>query len=418
MLASQPVGLFRAIEIVQAVVTNGQVPQHRSDVERFAILQKFFIGLLIDLYGFLEPVLAKINVGDIAVQPRKPELVLMFVKNSACFLAQPEGPFILAVINQALQRAADGAGVVDVVAYLLENIQRFFIFHDRFLIFAGQVKHMTYGACALRRSSGGIDLRGNPGAGLGHALSFLQVDAGKNHHGVVKRFHRSAVVYVLACGQKFATLRFLWKTGKVNDPLLDAKIRLLRHLKSQLRQDLLEPVETTATDEADGSSRQTELLGHFFIRHGRLFIEHQLYQLREARGEPLNGVADGLLFLNLLEDHRSGGNFFRQFLLHGVQLDLSPLLLFPVKTLMGGYGNQPRAQRFDLPQLGKIGEKIDADILENVAGIVRAEAILDRHGVNQALVLIDKRVPRLLIAAQTLLYQPLVLGGRSVPDCG
>ena len=55
----------------------------------------------------------------------------------------------------------------------------------------------------------------------------------------------------------------------------------------------------------------------------------------------LVSVADGLLFLHLLQDHRSSGNFLRQFLLHGVQLDLSPLLLFPVKTLMGGNGNQP-----------------------------------------------------------------------------
>ena len=69
MLAGQPVGLFRAIEIVQAVVTNGQVPEDRGNIQRFAILQKFLVGLLIDLHGLLEPVLPEINVGDVAVQP-------------------------------------------------------------------------------------------------------------------------------------------------------------------------------------------------------------------------------------------------------------------------------------------------------------------------------------------------------------
>src|SRR5579859_1263033 len=112
-------------------------------------------------------------------------------------------------------------------------------------------------------------------------------------------------------------------------------------LESQLCQDLLQPVEATATDKADGSSRQTELLSDLVVRHGRLFIEQQLYQLRAARGEPLNGIAHRLFFLHFLQDHGSGGNFLRQFLLHGIKLDLAPLLLFPMKTLMRGHGNQP-----------------------------------------------------------------------------
>src|SRR6267142_3100364 len=113
MLTRQPVGLFRAIKIIQAVVTDGKVSEDRGNVQRLAILQKFFVSLLIDLNGFLEAVLAEINVGEVAIQAREPQPVFVLVKNSARFLAQPEGPFILAVIDEALQRTADGPGVVN-----------------------------------------------------------------------------------------------------------------------------------------------------------------------------------------------------------------------------------------------------------------------------------------------------------------
>src|SRR5579859_4484307 len=69
MLAGQTVGFFRAVEIVQAVIANGQVPEHGSDVQRLAILQELLIGGLIDLDSLLETVLAEINIGDVAVQP-------------------------------------------------------------------------------------------------------------------------------------------------------------------------------------------------------------------------------------------------------------------------------------------------------------------------------------------------------------
>ena len=69
------------------------------------------------------------------------------------------------------------------------------------------------------------------------------------------------------------------------------------------------------------------------------------------------------------------------------------------------------AKGFNLPELGEIGEKINADILENVSGIIGTKAVLYRDGIDQALVLIDERVPGLLITAQTLLYQPLVFSG-------
>ena len=109
----------------------------------------------------------------------------MLVKNSARFFAQPEAPLILADINKALQRAADGAGVVNVMAYLMENRQRSFVLDNCFLIFASEVKYMAHGARALRCRGRNINLRGDPGAGLRHPLSFLQVNPSEDDHSVV-----------------------------------------------------------------------------------------------------------------------------------------------------------------------------------------------------------------------------------------
>src|SRR5215472_13449445 len=101
MLARQPISLFRAIKIIQAVVADGEVPEHGRNVQWLAILEEFLVSVLIDLDGFLEAVLPKIDIGDIAVQPREPELVFVGMKDAARFFAQAERPFVLPAINQA-----------------------------------------------------------------------------------------------------------------------------------------------------------------------------------------------------------------------------------------------------------------------------------------------------------------------------
>src|ERR1043166_1236209 len=97
---------------------------------------------------------------------------------------------------------------------------------------------------------------------------------------------------------ELAAFRFMCKLRQVDDPLFDPKIGLRRHLESQLCQNFLQPVETAATDKADGSSRQTKLLRNLVIRDRRLLIEKQLHQLSAPRREPQDGVPDRLLLLH------------------------------------------------------------------------------------------------------------------------
>src|SRR5262245_21220447 len=93
-------------------------------------------------------------------------------------------------------------------------------------------------------------------------------------------------------------------------------------LKSQLCEDLLQTIEAASANEPDRSRGQSEFLCYFGVGHRRLFIEKQLHQLRAARRKTFNRIADGLLFLYLLQHHGSCCDLFRQLLLHGVELNI------------------------------------------------------------------------------------------------
>ena len=240
-----------------------------------------------------------------------------------------------------MKGAADRPGVIHVAADLVENLERLFIFLDRLLVFAGQVEHVAHGARALPGGVRIIDFAGDPRAGLGHALRLLQIDAGKNHHRVIERFHCLAAACVGLRSKESAALSFAGDAGQINDPLFDPEIRLLGHLKAQLCQDFLQPVQAAAADKTNGPRRQAKLLGNLVVGDRRLLIEQQLDQLSAPRREPFHGIADRLLFLNLLQHHGGRGNLFRQLLLHGVQLNVSLLLLLPVETLVRRHRDQP-----------------------------------------------------------------------------
>src|SRR5689334_6868924 len=150
MLARQTVGLFRAGKIIQADITDSQIAQHRGDIQRLAALQKFAVRPLIEVYCFLKAVLPVINIGDVAIEPGQTEAVFMEVKDCTRLLSQLEGPLILAVINQAVQSAADSAGIVNIAAKLLKDGQRFLVFLDGLLVLPCEIQNVAYGAGALR----------------------------------------------------------------------------------------------------------------------------------------------------------------------------------------------------------------------------------------------------------------------------
>src|SRR5215472_1170669 len=338
----EPVRLFRARKIIQADVADRQVPEHRGNIQRLATLQKLAISPLVQLDSFLKPVLPVVDVGDVAVQPRQTYPILVDMKDLARLLAQFESAFILPVIDKAVQRAADGAGVVHIAPGLFKDLEGSLILLDRLFVLAGEVKNVSQGARALRGGIRIADLFGDPGAGLREFARLFQVHAGKGNHGVVEGIHRVLAVRLRMGSQKGAALFFFRNGCQVHNPLLQPEIRsLLRHLESELRQYLLQPVETTSANEAYRSRRQSEFLRHFVVRHRRLLVEKQLYQLCATRRKTLNGIANRLLFLHFLKNLRGGGNFLRDLLLHSVQLNILLLLFLPVEAFVGGHRNEP-----------------------------------------------------------------------------
>src|SRR5262249_24778986 len=150
VLPGQPVGFFSAWEVMQADVADRQISEHRGQIKRLSALQKLAISALIELNGLLEAVLPVIDVSDVAVQARHAHAVFISMEDRAGGLSQFEGAFVLPVINPAVQRAADGASVIDITTGLLKDRQRLLILLNGRFVFAGEVKNVSHGASTLR----------------------------------------------------------------------------------------------------------------------------------------------------------------------------------------------------------------------------------------------------------------------------
>jgi hypothetical protein len=80
-----------------------------------------------------------------------------------------------------------------------------------------------------------------------------------------------------------------------------------------------------------------------------------------------------------------------------------------MKALMEGHCDEPGAQRFNVSQLLQVGEKLNTDALKNVCSVLGAELVFNRDRINQALVPMDKFVPRILITVYTSPDKPLIV---------
>ena len=93
-----------------------------------------------------------------------------------------------------------------------------------------------------------------------------------------------------------------------------------------------------------------------------------------------------------------------------------PQLPLPMEGLVRRHLDHPAAQRFRFAKPRQLGEQFKADRLENVRGVLRGRAVLQRNRVDQVLVLRDQRRPRLLVAVQTRANQPRIAPCK-YPDC-
>src|SRR6266545_91396 len=164
--------------------------------------------------------------------------------------------------------------------------------------------------------------------------------------------------------------------------------------ETQLLEGLLQPVEAACADEADRSRGQPQAPGDFGVGKGRILPEEQPHHLLAPVGEPGDGLSYELLALEL------GGDFRRQRRRKVVRvqpLDLTrvllPLVLLPVIRLVGGHRHQPWPEGVDVAEAGELVKQLDAHGLEDVRGVVAARPVAQRHGEDEALVLVDEPGP-------------------------
>src|SRR5271165_779148 len=70
--------------------------------------------------------------------------------------------------------------------------------------------------------------------------------------------------------------------------------------------------------------------------------------------------------------------------------------------------DDPGLQRFDFAQLAQFGVEIQANRLKYVGTIFRGGTILEWNRIDQPLVTLNQRIPRLLVASETFAHETVV----------